>query len=113
MQESVAALLEQCRQCGVALAPGGGGKLRVSPPPEQLPEALRAALTQHKAEVLAAMWHPRPYLTSRGELIVPHETDAKYHWWAEGQSIRQTLEELGASPEVLARYVDTDLTRQQ
>ena len=112
--ESVAALLEQCRRCGVALAPGVGGKLRVSPPPEQLPEALRRALTQHKADVLAAMARcPRPYLTSRGELIVPHDADPKYYWWNGGQTIQETLEELGASPEVVAKYVETDLTIKQ
>ena len=91
---------------GFALT-GRGWDTACQSPPGQLPEALRAALTQHEARVLAAMArHPRPYLTSRGELIVPRDANVKYHWWAEGQGLRQTLEELGASPDILARYVD-------
>lgn len=48
---------------------------------------------------------PRPSIDERGVLIIPHESDEKYHWWADGQSIAMTLEELHAPPEVLARYL--------
>ncbi|SRR5712692_7407516 len=42
----------------------------------------------------------RPYLNDRGELIIPFDCDPRYHWWADGQSVAQTLAELNAPPEV-------------
>src|SRR4249920_183408 len=48
-------LLEQCRVQGISRRPGDGFKLKVSPPPEQLPAALREALKCHKADVLALL----------------------------------------------------------
>jgi len=36
----------------------------------------------------------KPFLKSDGTLIVPHDSDPKYHWWAGGQSIADTLAEL-------------------
>lgn len=47
----------------------------------------------------------QPSIDERGVLIIPHESDEKYHWWAGGQSIAKTLEELNAPPEVLALYL--------
>ena len=50
--------------------------------------------------------HPTPYINERSELIIPHDSDPKYHWWTEeGQSIEETLKELQAPPDVIAKYV--------
>jgi len=46
-------ILTCCQELGVKLAPGLEGKLRVCPPPEELPEDLREDLKRHKQEVLA------------------------------------------------------------
>jgi len=41
------------------------------------------------------------------ELIVPHDSDPKYHFWHPcGQSIFHTLRELGASDEVWRKYIN-------
>src|SRR5215468_6875763 len=95
-------LLEQCCRYGVTLTPAPEGKLRVSPP-GKLPDDLREALKQHKAEVLVLL--TKPYLTSKGELRIPFTSDRRYHWWAGGQSIAETLQELNAPPDVWRRYV--------
>ena len=34
-----------------------------------------------------------PYLTSGGTLVIPFDSDPKYHWWKTGQSVAQTLAE--------------------
>jgi hypothetical protein len=47
----------------------------------------------------------RPHVNARGELIIPCEAAPHYRWWSGGQSIRETLQELGASLDVVARYV--------
>ena len=46
-----------------------------------------------------------PFLTLSGDLIIPMESDSRYHWWRNGQSILQTLMELGANEDILDRYV--------
>jgi hypothetical protein len=103
----VQALLTRCRGLGVELTPTPHGTLNVKAP-APLPDGLRDELRQRKSEVLALL--TRPHINSRGELVIPFTSDPKYHWWAGGQSIRETLRELGASPDVMVRYVDSDVT---
>jgi hypothetical protein len=48
----------------------------------------------------------RPHLNGRDELLIPFNSDPKYHWWKPGgQSIAQTLTELNAPAEVWRRYI--------
>ncbi len=37
----------------------------------------------------------KPYVTNFGVLVIPWNSDRKYHYWAGGQSICVTLRELG------------------
>ncbi|MCP4665924.1 MAG: hypothetical protein GY849_06125 [Deltaproteobacteria bacterium] len=39
-----------------------------------------------------------------GELRIPHNAPHKYRWWAGGQSIKETLAELGADQDVIDKY---------
>ena len=45
-----------------------------------------------------------PYIDEHGVLVVPFDSEPKYHWWAGGQSIIETLKELDAPDEVFAMY---------
>ena len=45
-----------------------------------------------------------PYITDSGGLVIPFDSDRRFHWWNRGQSIHDTLRELGASDEILKRY---------
>lgn len=45
-----------------------------------------------------------PYITDSGGLVIPFDSDRWFHWWNRGQSIHDTLRELGASDEILKRY---------
>lgn len=47
---------------------------------------------------------PPPYINKSGTLVIPFNSDPKYHWWNGGQSIRDTLRELGASDEIIRKY---------
>lgn len=39
---------------------------------------------------------PRPYLKADGTLVIPHNSDPKYHWWKPGgQSVDKTRAEFG------------------
>lgn len=108
----VQALLVRCRVLGAEFALTPDGKLKVRAP-APLPEELQEELRRHKTELLAVLTQqsaeaPRPYINARGELIIPFDSDLRYHWWARGQSIRATLLEINAPPDVQARYVEPD-----
>ena len=48
----------------------------------------------------------KPYVDSRGELIIPCSVTERYRWWAGGPTVLQTLIELGANDEILTKYSD-------
>lgn len=48
-----------------------------------------------------------PYIDGQGRLVIPLLAPVKYRWWQGGQSIQETLEEIGASDEIKARYIPT------
>lgn len=41
----------------------------------------------------------RPYLDESGDLVIPFSSDPKYHWWAGGQSITDTVAEISGKKE--------------
>lgn len=54
-------------------------------------------------------WRP-PYLNKNNELVIPHDAPLKYRYWMlhGGQSLKKILIEIGASEEIMARYVRDD-----
>ena len=41
---------------------------------------------------------PKPYLTAAGDLVIPSNSDPKYHWWKQGgQKVEKTVQELQAT----------------
>lgn len=47
-----------------------------------------------------------PYINDKNELIIPYYAPDRYRWWGNGgQSIEETLNEIGASEYVKRRYV--------
>lgn len=36
----------------------------------------------------------KPFIDSDGGLVIPFGCDSKYHWWAGGQSVEDTLKEI-------------------
>jgi len=96
-------LLAQCRALGAELIPGPSGALKVQAP-APLSAVLLHQLRHHKREIIDVL--TKPHLTARGELIIPFFCAPRYRWWADGQGLYATLRELGAPPEVMAKYVD-------
>jgi len=45
-----------------------------------------------------------PPFIRNGELNIPYNASLKYRWWDGGQSVRDTLVELGASQDVINKY---------
>lgn len=48
-------------------------------------------------------WSP-PYEDKKNELIIPFNAPLKYRWWSGGQTIMETLIEIGASDELKRKY---------
>jgi len=46
------------------------------------------------APARVAVKRDRPYIDTDGGLVIPFESDSRYHWWAGGQSVEDTLEEI-------------------
>ena len=57
-----------------------------------------------QAQKLADKIRPLPHIDHSGTLIIPSNSPQRYCWWQKGQSIKDTLRELGASDEILKRY---------
>jgi len=36
----------------------------------------------------------RPFIDNDGGLVIPFDSDKRYHWWAGGQSAEETLKEI-------------------
>lgn len=45
----------------------------------------------------------KPYVTSFGVLVIPWNSDPRYHYWKGGQSLCETLKELGRC-DLISKY---------
>lgn len=69
-------------------------------------EALVAACVEALRPEQQTVSVTQPYINAKGELVVPFNSDPKYHWWRQGsQGLFETLRELKAPDEVVRRYV--------
>jgi hypothetical protein len=61
--------------------------------------ATAKALTTGVGQEAARPGRPlrEPYLTPGGDLVIPFDSDPKYHWWKGGQSVKNTIAELKAA----------------
>ena len=71
---------------------------------EQSEEAVVEEQKPNRVEIQEREEPKIPYLTPAGVLVIPFESELKYRWWAGGQSIIETLFEIGAPASVVARY---------
>jgi hypothetical protein len=70
-----------------------------------LSDSLKKELTAFKPDLIRILRNnSKPYVDEHGILIIPFDSDPKYHWWASGQSVIETLRELNTPPEIIAIY---------
>ena len=100
-------LLSRAASHGISVVPGAGDRLTIrgSAPP---PKRLRNQLKKHRTEILARLRaRPTvPFIDATGVLVIPFDCPKKYHWWKGGQTVQETLAELGASEETMKKYMD-------
>jgi len=98
------------KQLGETLANAGLTGLPVNQYSKDQIKTLVAACLEVSTPMLpkGARFRP-PYIDNDGDLIVPYDSDPKYHYWKPcGQSIFETLRELNVSEEVWKKYVQED-----
>ena len=77
-------------------------------PKVALSDDTRRFISEHRDELVeieAQM--PMPCINTRGSLVIPHNSPKHYHWWAGGQSLKQTLCEF-SEPNGEAASADND-----
>ncbi|MCH7499685.1 MAG: hypothetical protein IH886_06700 [Nitrospinae bacterium] len=69
-----------------------GDQLRFRIPEKVMTFKMVEALKECKLEIMQFLkaGRPKPHFNSQGELVIPFDSDPKYWWWANGQSIRET-----------------------
>ncbi len=93
-------ILDRCDALGITLTLTPEGNLFVHPR-TLLTEALREDLRASKAALVTAI---HPHFDAQGQLVIPHRSPEKFKFWAGGQSVIETLRELNATPEQIARH---------
>ena len=71
---------------------------------EEIKKAVHILKEAGPDKVKAVLRQKMPYINEQGVLVIPFDSDPKYHWWADGQSIMETLRELKAPLEVIGKY---------
>jgi len=108
-----AAFLERAEQAGVSFCLGSAGKIKAKGGAGQIGR-LAPLIREHKAELLEFLQsgserrrteHPLPFLDDQGRLRIPLDADEKYRYWSGGQSVFETLLELGASDKEIEAHI--------
>lgn len=96
-------LIARIRQAGFAIALEGENiRLEYAgqcEPPEEA-KALLDTLRERKGEAIAYLKEamPKPYMETDWGLVIPFDSNSRYHWWAGGQTIETTEREFKKTP---------------
>lgn len=55
----------------------------------------RAALVDELTSIEAGL--PKPYFGDTGCLAIPFDSPKRYHWWAGGQPVKETMQEMSGA----------------
>ena len=89
-------ILEQVNRSGGHLW-AEGETLKYKIPEEACSDDLISAMREHKPELMQVLidGQPAPCIDQSGDLIIPFNSTARYHWWLEGSlSIKEIRGEL-------------------
>jgi hypothetical protein len=101
-------LIQEIQKVGGSIQLKDGDRLRIEAPKGSLTSDIKYAVTLNKKEIIKEIKDTqefnKPYIDKYGVLVIPFQSNPKYHWWAGGQTILETLRELKAPNEVIAMY---------
>jgi len=61
---------------------------------DQAPTAKSSRTETMRADDKTVGRRPLPFLDKDGSLVIPFASDPRYHWWAGGQTVRETEREV-------------------
>ena len=101
-------LIQKIEKVGGSVSLIENGGLRIEAPKGTLTDDMKSALTVHKQDILQTLRNiqaaNKPYINEQGILVIPFDSEPRFHWWADGQSMIETLKELDAPDEIFAKY---------
>ena len=101
-------LILEIEKVGGSIQLKDDSRLRIEAPRGSLTSEIKDALTLSKKEIIKELKDTqeanKPYIDKYGVLVIPFDSEPKYHWWAGGQTILETLRELRAPNEIIAMY---------
>lgn len=104
-------LIWEIEKAGGSVQLKDGDRLRIEAPRGSLTSEIKDALTLSKREIIKELKDTqeanKPHIDKYGVLVIPFECEKRYHWWAGGQTIIETLQELKAPEKVIAMYVSS------
>ena len=101
-------ILEKAEKAGVTISVSRPGKIKASGDQERVNQFL--PIIRDNKEVLVKFLQRKPAekeepFIAGNELKIPTDCDQKYRYWQDGQSIFDTLIELGASADLVENYI--------
>jgi len=101
-------LIQEIKKVGGFIRLKDNDRLRIEAPKGTLTSDIKDAVTLNKKEIIKKLKDTqkvnKPFINKHGILVIPFQSNPKYHWWAGGQPILETLRELKAPNEVMAMY---------
>jgi predicted DNA-binding antitoxin AbrB/MazE fold protein len=105
-------LIQKIEKVGGSVQLKDGDRLRIEAPRGSLTSEIKDALTLSKKEIIKELKNTqeacKPYIDEHGILAIPFNCNPRFWWWAGwwagGQTILETLRELRAPNEMIAKY---------
>ena len=94
------AIYQDLLECGFQFQVSGD-RLDIKETTEPLTTELISLLTERKQEIIALVAECQkggPFLQPDGNLIIPFNSDPKYHWWAGGMKSSETKKMFSNGP---------------
>jgi len=81
----ILSLIAKLKSEGIFIALDGKA-LRVESENGPINDDIRQALKRNKSEIMRVLEEKqlKPYLTPTGDLVIPFDSDPRYHWWKPG-----------------------------
>lgn len=90
-------IVDDLSKLGIRVWPMGD-KVRAFPKP-LLTDSVKQVILENRAALVEELTKreadlPRPYFHRCGDLVIPINSPKRYHWWAGGQPVSESIKEI-------------------
>lgn len=104
-------ILEKAEKAGVTISISRAGRIKASGDQKRVNQLI-PIIRGNKKDLLKFLQRPsvepdckKPYITNN-ELRIPSDCNPRFRYWQKGQSVFDTLVELGASDDLIENYIN-------